>query len=72
MCDPSLGPLAGSLLIVRANWRWDFWILLLTSGVRLIILRLFLPETYGKTLLYRKAQSLRALTGNENITGEVN
>lgn len=70
MCGPSLGPLVGSILIVRTNWRWTFGILLLTSGVMLIVLGLFLPETYGKTLLYRKAQRLRALTGNENITSE--
>ena len=29
-----------------------------------------LPETFGKTLLYRKAKRLRAITGNDRITSE--
>lgn len=70
MCGPSVGPIAGSILVVKSDWRWTFWIMLITSGIMLIVLILFLPETYGKTLLYRRAQRLRALTGNENITSE--
>ena len=70
VCGPSLGPLIGSVLTVKGGWRWTFWFMAIISGSSFLVLSFFLPETYGKTLLYRKAKRLRALTGNENITSE--
>ncbi|KAK6463716.1 multidrug resistance [Scheffersomyces coipomensis] len=69
-CGPSLGPFIGSILVVKGSWRWTFWLLCITSGFALTLFSFFLPETYGKTLLYRKAKRLRAITGNQNITSE--
>lgn len=70
VCGPSLGPLVGSVLVVKGNWRWTFWFMGIISGVSLIVLTFLLPETYGNTLLLRKAKRLRALTGDDNITTE--
>lgn len=70
VCGPSLGPLIGSALTVAGGWRWTFWFLAITSGTCLISLSFFLPETYGRTILLRKAKRLRALTGNQNIVTE--
>lgn len=70
VCGPSLGPLVGSVLTVKGDWRWTFWFMCIISGCSLLVLSCFLPETYSKTLLYRKAERLRAITGNENITSE--
>nr|CAD11985.1 SCR1 protein [Schwanniomyces occidentalis] len=70
VCGPSFGPLFGSVLTVKGGWRWTFWFMATISGICFLFLGLFLPETYGKTLLYRKAKRLRALTGNKNITSE--
>ncbi|KAK6455537.1 multidrug resistance [Scheffersomyces xylosifermentans] len=70
VCGPSLGPLIGSILTVRGGWRWTFWLLCISSGSLFLVLSFFLPESYGKTLLYRKAQRLRAVTGNHEITSE--
>lgn len=70
VCGPSIGPLIGGALINRWNWRAPFWFMAILSGSSFLILGFLLPESYGKTLLYRKAIRLRALTGNENITSE--
>ena len=70
VCGPSLGPLVGSVLTVKGDWRWTFWFMCIISGCSLLVLCFLLPETYSKTLLYRKAERLRAITGNENITSE--
>lgn len=67
---PSLGPVIGGALVNKWNWRAPFWFMVCSSGVSFLIFSFFLPETYGKTLLYRKAIRLRALTGNENIISE--
>lgn len=40
------------------------------SGFSFVMLCFTLPETFGKTLLYRKAKRLRAITGNDRITSE--
>ncbi|CAK7898518.1 multidrug resistance protein 1 [[Candida] anglica] len=73
VCGPSLGPLVGAVFSQLVGWRWTFWFMACISGGSFIVLSFFLPETYGPTLLYRKAQRLRALTQNENIVsaGEI-
>lgn len=70
VCGPSLGPLIGSVLSVKGGWRWTFWFMLIISGSSLLTLTFLLPETYSKTLLYRKAKRLRKLTGNNEIASE--
>ena len=70
VCGPSLGPLIGSVFAQLIGWRWTFWFMLIISGVAFLILGFFLPETYGPTLLSRKARRLRAKTGNPNIVSE--
>ncbi|CAI5757113.1 unnamed protein product [Candida verbasci] len=67
---PSLGPLIGAALTIAKNYRWSFWFLCWTSALTFIVFLFTLPETYAKTLLYRKARRLRAITGNENITSD--
>ena len=48
------------------SWRWTFWVGLIVAGVSLVVL-VFLPETYGPTILKHRAQRLRKETGNLNI-----
>ncbi|CAK7897377.1 multidrug resistance protein 1 [[Candida] anglica] len=73
VCGPSLGPLVGSIFAQLVGWRWTFWFMVILSGASFLVLSFLLPESYGHTLLYRKAQRLRALTQNENIisAGEI-
>lgn len=70
VCAPSSGPMFGAILTVKANYHWSFWFICITSGASLALLCWLLPESYSKTILYRKAERLRALTGNENIVSE--
>lgn len=70
VCGPSLGPFFGSILIVKRNWHWSFWLVCMTSGIAFLVLGFCLPETYEKTLLARKAKRLRSLTGNPGITSQ--
>ncbi|WLF78734.1 Multidrug transporter flr1 [Lodderomyces elongisporus] len=75
VCGPAIGPLIGSVLVVRGghngyeSWRWTFWFMALISSCFLIFL-FTLPETYTPYLLRKKAQRLRKLTGNNRIRSE--
>lgn len=70
VCAPSLGPLIGSVLTVKGGYHWTFWFMAIASGASFLFLSWFLPESYGKTILYRKAERLRALTGDNRICSE--
>ncbi|KAI3406878.2 FLR1 [Candida oxycetoniae] len=75
VCGPALGPLIGSVLVVRGghngyeSWRWTFWFMALISSCFLIF-GWTLPETYAPYLLRKKAERLRRLTGNDRIRSE--
>ncbi|KAK9451562.1 major facilitator superfamily domain-containing protein [Limtongia smithiae] len=64
---PVLGPIIGGFLVEYVSWRWTFWLILIISGVQFIVLLFLMPETYGRTLLERKAARLRKETGNMNL-----
>ncbi|KKF94757.1 putative drug/proton antiporter YHK8 [Ceratocystis platani] len=61
---PSVGPLIGGFINYNTNWRWTYYVLLMWAGVLLILLALFVPETYHPVLLRRKAARIRKLTGD--------
>ncbi|KAK3349399.1 major facilitator superfamily domain-containing protein [Lasiosphaeria hispida] len=61
---PSTGPLIGGITNSFAYWRWTHYIILIESGVAIVILFFFVPETYHPVLLARKAAALRAETGD--------
>ncbi|KAI9762421.1 MAG: hypothetical protein M4579_000397 [Chaenotheca gracillima] len=62
---PELGPLIGGFISQYTTWRWTFYVLLIWTGAELLLITLFVPETYHPVLLRRKAQRLRKETGNE-------
>lgn len=45
-CGPVLGPILGGPLVEYANWHWNFWIVLMLSGVTYFVMLVYLPETY--------------------------
>ncbi|KAI0768444.1 MFS general substrate transporter [Irpex lacteus] len=67
---PSLGPLLGGFAAQAKGWTWTIWILMWAAGLAFIILVFFLPETSSQTLLYRRADRLRRLTGNQNLRSQ--
>ncbi|MCJ1452410.1 hypothetical protein MMC28_002753 [Mycoblastus sanguinarius] len=62
---PQLAPVISGFVSV-VSWRWTFWIGLIFAGVSLVPL-IFLPETYGPTILKRRAKKMRKETGNTQI-----
>ncbi|GAA5828425.1 hypothetical protein JCM11251_006242 [Rhodosporidiobolus azoricus] len=64
VCGPIAGPVIGGFAAQEMNWRWPFLELLWISGAAFVALFFLLPETYEPTILLRRAQRLRKLTGN--------
>lgn len=62
---PALGPLVSGFINDSVCWRWTFYVLTIFSGVMLLIVTMFVPETYGPVLLISKAQRLRKETGDD-------
>ncbi|GFG24461.1 transcription activator of gluconeogenesis acuK [Aspergillus udagawae] len=62
---PEVGPLVGGFINQFTTWRWTFYVLLIWSGVLLVSIILFVPETYHPVLLRSKAQKLRKETGDD-------
>jgi multidrug resistance protein len=62
---PPIGPLIGNFINQFANWRWSFYVLLIWAGVMLVLITLFIPETYHPVLLRRKAIKVRDETGDK-------
>lgn len=66
---PFLGPSLGSLISGFINshlfFRWTFYVFIIWSAVLLLMVILFVPETYEPINLKRKAQRLRKTTGDD-------
>jgi DHA1 family multidrug resistance protein-like MFS transporter len=64
---PVLGPLVGGFATEKEDWKWTIWELMWLSGVCLIFLSLFLPETSSSNIIYRRTVRYRKITGNPNL-----
>ncbi|GAA5958694.1 hypothetical protein JCM3765_006006 [Sporobolomyces pararoseus] len=64
---PIAGPVIGGFAAQANGWKWTFLELLWISAFGFIVLFFLLPETYEDTILLRRAQRLRKLTGNDRI-----
>lgn len=61
----SVVPFSSSSSSKLTLYRWTFWVLLIWSGVQIILIVLFIPETYHPVKLRQKAARLRRETGQE-------
>jgi DHA1 family multidrug resistance protein-like MFS transporter len=52
------------------GWRWSQWEILWLGGPTFLLLLCALPETSSATILLRRAQRLRKLTGNYKIRSQ--
>lgn len=70
---PILGPVVGGFIgqSSRVSWRWTEWVTLIISGLVLILVIFFQPETYAPILLKWKAAKLRQLTGDQRYKAQV-
>ena len=70
---PALGPIVGGYVgqSPLVSWRWVEWITLILSGITLVAVVVFLPESYSPIMLKWKAQHLRALTGDERYQAKI-
>lgn len=70
---PIFGPVVGGFIGESSlvSWRWTEWITLIISGLILILVILFQPETYAPILLKWKAAHLREITNDERYKGQV-
>ena len=53
-----LGPLVSGFIAQNTNWRWVFWLQVITCGILIAAVALFFKETRGSILLSRKARAL--------------
>ncbi|KAM0756248.1 cycloheximide resistance protein [Meredithblackwellia eburnea MCA 4105] len=67
---PAIGPVFGNFAAQANGWRWTMWELLWLIGFVTIFLFFLLPETSHGNILLRRAQRLRALTGNPNLKSQ--
>lgn len=67
VAGPITGPVIGGFAAQAESWRWPMMELLWITSFAVVFLSLFLPETYEPTILLRRAQRLRKLTGNPEL-----
>ncbi|RJE21054.1 resistance protein [Aspergillus sclerotialis] len=65
---PYRGPVVGGYMAFGAGWRWTLWLEAILGVVSTIACIFLLRETYGPTLLQRKAKRLQKETGHEMKT----
>ncbi|KAJ5668165.1 uncharacterized protein N7477_006735 [Penicillium maclennaniae] len=67
---PVLGPMLGGFAASAKGWTWTIWQLLWVSEFTLVLLFLFLPETFTPNILARRARRVRRITGNSRYMSE--
>ncbi|KAF7191731.1 Caffeine resistance protein 5 [Pseudocercospora fuligena] len=63
---PVFGTIFAGAAIPHLGWRFSIWEILIASGPVLLLL-IFLPETSSATILHRRAERLRRITGNDHV-----
>lgn len=58
---PFIGPVLGPLLSgfinqQQSDWRWTYYVVLIWAGVMVVLIFIFVPETFDPQLLKRKAK----------------
>lgn len=67
---PALGPLLSGFAVSESTWRWSMYEMLILSSFVYVLLFFCLPETNPETILLRRAQRLRKVTGNQDLRSQ--
>ncbi|PYI00263.1 MFS general substrate transporter [Aspergillus sclerotiicarbonarius CBS 121057] len=67
---PALGPVISGFSVPVKGWRWSIWETVWMSAPILVLMFFFLPETFPDTILLRRAQRLRRITGNNKLLSQ--
>ncbi len=70
VAGPITGPVVGGFAAQANGWKWPQYELIWVSSFAFLFLCAFLPETYEPTILLRRAQRLRKLTGNNQLRSQ--
>ena len=65
LIGPLIAPIPGSFMVAKLGWRWVFWGEAMMASATMLIMFVFLRETYGPVLLQRRVKRLRRESGNE-------
>ena len=63
----AVGPIVGAYVVERTSWRWLFWVMAIAQAMIFGASFRTYRETHVPTLLHRKAENLRASTGNRDL-----
>jgi multidrug resistance protein len=66
-----LGPLVSGFIAQNTDWRWVFWVQVITCGLTVVAVALFFQETRGSILLSRKAACLNRWYEEREICGYI-
>ncbi|KAI1082709.1 major facilitator superfamily transporter [Whalleya microplaca] len=69
-CGPALGPLLSGFSVPVKGWRWSLLEIIWAAAPVFLAMFAVLPETSTPTLLLRRAQRLRKLTGNDRFMAQ--
>ncbi|KAK5768647.1 GTPase-activating protein [Elasticomyces elasticus] len=75
VCGPALGPVLGGYVTEFGSlggtfefpWQWPIYTLMWLGAFCFVVLFLCLPETSASNILFRRAQRLRRITGNDKL-----
>lgn len=70
LLGPAIGPIAGGFVAENTTWRWIFHATSIADALIQISGLFFLQETYGPTILHKKANRIRKETGNPDFKTE--
>ncbi|KAF2457039.1 major facilitator superfamily domain-containing protein [Lineolata rhizophorae] len=68
-CGPALGPIISGFSVAAKGWRWSLWEILWMNAP-VFIGFFFMPETFGPTILLKRAKRLRKLTGDDRLKSQ--
>lgn len=66
-----LGPLVSGFIAQHTDWRWVFWVQVITCGLLITAVTVFFRETRGSILLSRKAQRINKWMEEREAAGYI-